>query len=104
MKKRAKLKTAPVAVGSVLEEAPALAPAVDVSGSEPMVRTQIYLSRAEHRFLQAEAARRGEPMAAVIRGLVDEKMAVPEEAWTNNSLLEPPADPSFLGPEDGAIN
>lgn len=69
-----------------------------------MVRTQIYLSTAEHRFLQAEAARRGVPMAAVIRSFIDEKMSLPEEVWTQNPLLAPPADASFEGPEDGVIN
>ncbi|MCX8155751.1 MAG: hypothetical protein N3J91_04765 [Verrucomicrobiae bacterium] len=70
----------------------------------PMIRTQIYLSASEHRFLQAEAARRGVPMAAVIRSLIDERMNLPEEAWSKNPLLAPPADASFVGPEDGVIN
>ncbi len=69
-----------------------------------MIRTQIYLSVSEHRFLQAEAARRGVPMAAVIRSYIDEKMNLPEEAWTQNPLLAPPADSTFVGPEDGVIN
>jgi hypothetical protein len=71
---------------------------------EAMVRTQIYLSREEHRFVQSEAARRGQPMAAVIRSFIDERMEIPDEAWENNPLLDPPADPDFIGPEDGAIN
>ncbi len=70
----------------------------------PMLRTQIYLSRLEHDFIQTEAARQGQPMAAVIRAFIDEKMDVPDSAWTNNPLLAPPADPDFVGPEDGAIN
>lgn len=70
----------------------------------PMHRTQIYLSRPEHEFVQIEAVRQGQPMAAVIRAFIDEKMSVPESAWTNNPLLSPPADPDFVGPEDGAIN
>jgi hypothetical protein len=70
----------------------------------PMIRTQIYLSKPEHEFVLNEAARRGQPMAAVIRGLIDEKMDIPDSAWTNNPLLSPPADPGFVGPEDGAIN
>lgn len=69
-----------------------------------MIRTQIYLSRTEHEFVQGEAARRGQPMAAVIRGFIDEKMDIPEDVWTKNPLLDPPADPDFMGPEDGAIN
>lgn len=69
-----------------------------------MVRTQIYLSRAEHEFVQTEATRQGVPMAAVIRSLIDAKMALPDEAWENNPMLTPPADPDFVGPEDGVIN
>jgi hypothetical protein len=70
----------------------------------PMLRTQIYLSKPEHDFIQTEAARQGQPMAAVIRSFIDEKMDVPENTWTNNPLLAPPADPDFVGPEDGPIN
>lgn len=70
-----------------------------------MVRTQIYLTRPEHEFLQGESARKGKPMAAVIRELIDEKMALPEEVWTRNPLLEPtPYDPGFEGREDGSLN
>ena len=36
-----------------------------------MVRTQVYLTRAEHDFLQSEAARRNEPMSAVLRSIID---------------------------------
>jgi hypothetical protein len=70
----------------------------------PMVRTQIYLSKPEHEFVQNEADRLGRPMAAVIRAFIDEKMEIPDSAWTNNPLLAPPADASFTGPEDGVIN
>lgn len=70
----------------------------------PMVRTQIYLSRLEHDFLSTESTRRGIPMAAVIRALIDERMTRPADAWANNSLLASPADPDFVGPEDGIIN
>ena len=70
-----------------------------------MVRTQIYLSRVETEFLRSEAQRRGQPMAAVIRSFIDEKMEIPEDAWEENPLLRPPApDPSWQGHEDGAIN
>ena len=70
-----------------------------------MVRTQIYLSRREHEFVQAESARRGEPMAAIIRQFIDEKMAIPEDVWTNNPMLQVPAeDPGWQGPEDGVLN
>jgi len=72
---------------------------------ETLVRTQIYLTRAEHQFLLQEAARRGEPMAAVIRGYIDEKMKLPESAWSDNPMLAPtPGDPDLQLPEDAAIN
>jgi len=71
----------------------------------PMVRTQIYLNREEYDFVQAEARRRNEPMAAVIRNFIDEKMEIPEDAWTNNPMLRPwPHDPDWKGREDGGIN
>lgn len=70
-----------------------------------MVRTQIYLSREEHEFVQREASQRDQPMAAVIRGFIDEKMKLPEEAWTNNPMFKPwPHDPDWKGREDGAMN
>ncbi len=76
-----------------------------VGGSETMVRMQIYLTRAEHEYLQTESARRQEPMAAVIRSLIDDRMALPEDAWTNNPLLEPaPHDPNWVGHEDASVN
>ena len=31
-------------------------------------------------------------------------MNIPDAAWSNNSLLAPPADKQFAGPEDGVIN
>ncbi len=44
-------------------------------------------------------------MAAVIRDYIDEKMELPEEAWTNNPMLRAvPPDPTFEGHEDGALN
>jgi hypothetical protein len=71
----------------------------------PMVRTQIYLNREEYDFVQAEARRCNEPMAAVIRNFIDEKMEIPEDAWTNNPMLRPwPHDPDWKGNEDGGIN
>ena len=70
-----------------------------------MVRTQIYLTRAEHDFLQSEATRRNQPMSAVLRGIIDEKMTIPEDAWTNNPLLQPtPYDPEYEGHEDSSLN
>ena len=71
----------------------------------PMIRTQIYLNKGEYDFVQREASRRDEPMAAVIRGFIDEKMEIPEDAWTNNPMLRPwPHDPDWKGHEDGGIN
>jgi hypothetical protein len=71
----------------------------------PMVRTQIYLNREEYDFVQTEARRRNEPMAAVIRNFIDEKMEIPEDAWTNNPMLRPwPHDPDWKSPEDAGIN
>jgi hypothetical protein len=73
--------------------------------SEPMIRTQIYLNKSEYDFVQTEARRRDEPMAAVIREFIDEKMEIPEDAWTNNPMLRPwPHDPDWKGQEDGGIN
>ena len=73
--------------------------------AEPMVRTQIYLSKHEYDFVQREASRRDEPMAAVIREFIDQKMEIPEDAWTNNPMLRPtPPDSEGEGHDDGAIN
>ncbi len=70
-----------------------------------MVRTQIYLSRAEQEFVQREAARRNVPMAAVIRQFIDERMEAPDNAWTNNPMLAPSTeDPEWVGHQDAAIN
>ena len=70
-----------------------------------MVRTQIYLTRAEHDFLQTEASKRSEPMSAVIRGIIDERMKIPDDAWTDNPLLKPaPKIKSWKGRRDGSIN
>lgn len=71
----------------------------------PMVRTQIYLNREEYDFVQTEARRRNEPMAAVIRNFIDDKMEIPEDAWTNNPMLRPwPHDPDWKSHEDAGIN
>lgn len=73
--------------------------------AEAMIRTQVYLTRSEHSFLQSEALRRNEPMAAVLRSFIDEKMRIPDEAWTKNPLLEPTVnDPEYSGRKDGSIN
>ena len=93
----------PPAIGKVAElhEGPAAAPA----GTGAMIRTQIYLSRPEYDFVQAEAALRKEPMAAVIRSYIDAKMQLPDEAWVDNPMLKPtPRDPKLDLPEDAAIN
>lgn len=77
----------------------------DATEEAPMIRTQIYLNKNEHEFVRREAARRGEPMAAVIRRFIDEKMEIPEDAWINNPMLQPtPHDPNWKGREDGGIN
>jgi len=76
----------------------------EVQGA-PMVRTQIYLNREEYDFVQTEARRRNEPMAAVIRNFIDEKMEIPEDVWTNNPMLRPwPHDPDWKSHEDAGIN
>jgi hypothetical protein len=76
-----------------------------VNGDAAMVRTQIYLTRSEHEFVTAEALRRGEPMAAVIRGYIDDKMRLPDAAWESNPMLDAtPHDPDLALPEDAAIN
>lgn len=93
----------PSASHETLRDLPASVGSSD--GAAPMIRTQIYLTRAEHGFVAAEAARRGEPMAAVIRGYIDDKMRLPDAAWTSNPMLEPtPSDPDLQLPEDAAIN
>ncbi len=92
---------------------PVEAPARVVKDAQPsltdskdaMVRTQIYLSRAEHAFLQAETARSGTPMAAIIRSFIDEKMEIPSDVWTNNPMLRStPVDPDFETAPDAALN
>jgi hypothetical protein len=102
MKPRRKVKY-PVHKGSPVELKEA-APA-GKANEATMIRTQIYLSKDEHDFVQREASRRDEPMAAVIRGFIDEKMEIPEDAWTNNPMLRPaPRDAGGRSPADMAIN
>ena len=102
MKKPLKYSSAPKPP-DVLRDLPALSRGLNESVG--MVRTQIYLTRTEHGFIEAEAARRGETMAAVIRGCIDDKMRVPDTAWAANPMLEPtPADAGLELPEDAAIN
>jgi len=95
-------KPSPPAILQEVADPMALAPGADM---EAMVRTQIYLTRAEHEFLLRESSRREIPMAAVIREFIDEKMRLPESAWADNPMLAPtPRDPSLQLPEDAAIN
>ncbi|HEY5298253.1 MAG TPA: hypothetical protein VIK59_10025 [Verrucomicrobiae bacterium] len=102
MKKQKPFKYPPLK-SSVMEMKEA-AVAYEVEES-PMIRTQIYLNKHEYDFVQREASRRDEPMAAVIRNFIDEKMELPDEAWTNNPMFKPwPADPDNDSPEDAAIN
>jgi hypothetical protein len=102
MKKPLKYSSAPKPP-DVLRDLPALTRGLNESVG--MVRTQIYLTRTEHGFIEAEAARRGETMAAVIRGCIDDKMQVPDTAWAANPMLEPtPSDAGLELPEDAAIN
>lgn len=76
-----------------------------VAEPETMLRTQIYLSRAEHDFVEQEASRRDLPMAAVIREFIDEKMEIPDDIWMNNPMLQATVhDPQWEGREDGALN
>ena len=74
--------------------------------AQPMVRTQIYLSGRQQEFLQRQARREGETMAGMIRRFIDEKMQVPADAWSVNTLLDlPPEDPAAADlPEDGSTN
>ncbi len=75
------------------------------ASDDTMIRTQIYLTRAEHEYLLSEADRRKEPMAAVVRELIDQKMRIPDDAWTKNPMLEESPDlAGWKGHEDGAIN
>jgi hypothetical protein len=105
VKKKTTYSSSKPAVAAVLNDAVAAAAVVAPEPAPPMVRTQIYLTKREYDYLQAESARRGEPMAAIIRSFIDEKMEIPAEAWENNPLLAPPADdPDWQGHEDGAIN
>jgi hypothetical protein len=102
MKKPLKYSSAPKPP-DVLRDLPALTRGLNESVG--MVRTQIYLTRTEHGFIKAEAARRGETMAAVIRGCIDDKMRVPDTAWAANPMLEPtPSEAGLELPEDAAIN
>jgi hypothetical protein len=98
-------RSKPAASGKDSELKDAVAPYVVPAPESSMIRTQIYLTPAEYHFLQAESQRRKEPMAAVIRSIVDDKMELPDDAWTNNPMLRPtPKDPTFDLPEDAAIN
>lgn len=100
MKRQKKMKY-PAFKGSTMELKETAVEATEA----PMIRTQIYLNKNEYDFVQREASRQDKPMAAVIRGFIDEKMEIPEDAWTNNPMLKPtPHDPDGKGHEDGGIN
>jgi hypothetical protein len=102
MKKQKAIKYPPLKSSSLELKEAAVAYEVEEA---PMIRTQIYLNKNEYDFVQREASRLDEPMAAVIRNFIDEKMKLPDEAWTNNPMFKPwPADPDNDSPEDAAIN
>jgi hypothetical protein len=102
MKKQKTIKYPPLKSSSLELKEAAVAYEVEAA---PMIRTQIYLNKNEYDFVQREASRLDEPMAAVIRQFIDEKMELPDEAWTNNPMFKPwPADPDNDSPEDAAIN
>jgi hypothetical protein len=102
MKKQKAIKYPPLKSSSIELKEAAVAYEVEAA---PMIRTQIYLNKNEYDFVQREASRRDEPMAAVIRNFIDEKMKLPDDAWTNNPMFKPwPADPDNDSPEDAAIN
>ena len=62
-------------------------------------------NKNEHDIVQREASHQDGPTAAVIRSFIEEKREIPEDAWTNNPMLEPtPHDPNWKGHEDGGIN
>lgn len=86
--------------GCVLRDAPYVA---EKPAEKAMIRTQIYLSRSQHEFVQAEATRRNTPMAEVIRGFIDSNMNIPEDAWATNPMLQA-GDHEAAGPEDGSLN
>ena len=101
MKTRRRQADQTVAAAAELNDANAQ----DVTVPAPMIRTQIYLSQVEYDFLQAEGKRRSQPMAAVLRSYIDEKMRVPEAVWENNPLLQPPVgDPDYESRGDGVVN
>lgn len=89
-----------------LSEPMALRDRAEVYKADPvMVRTQVYLTKAEHDFLTREGERTGKGLSGVLRGIIDEKMTIPEEAWKNNPMLEPtPDDPEWEGQEDASLN
>jgi len=70
-----------------------------------MVRTQIYLTKAEHDFLSREGERTGNGLSGVLRSIIEEKMSIPEDAWTKNPMLEPTVEDEVCDlPEDASLN
>jgi hypothetical protein len=44
-------------------------------------------------------------MSAVLRAIIEERMTIPEDVWTNNPMLQPTPDtPAWEGPEDASLN
>src|SRR5688572_11561298 len=101
IRKPAKETPAPYTIPSSAME---LKDALVIPPPEPeLLRTQVYLTREEHQFLQTEANRLDTSMASVLRDIIDERMRVPEKGWNSNPLLaEPVKDSTFEGHEDGA--
>ncbi len=105
MKTKNKMARPATASASASEMHDAMVPYGCETATAKMVRTQIYLEPTEHDFVRREACRRAEPMAAVIRAYIREKMTLPEDAWQRNPLLEPTVeDPTAPKCEDGSIN
>jgi hypothetical protein len=75
-----------------------------VGSMEGMVRTQIYLTQAEHVFLQKEAKNKGITMAAFLRQMIDDKMEIREDIWLDNPLLSTPVEEDASAPEDASIH
>jgi hypothetical protein len=65
------------------------------------IRTQIYLTRNEHIFLRREAEQKRTSIAAVIRGLIDEKMPSQQD-FEDNPLFSIGEDNFRMSRERGA--
>ena len=58
------------------------------SVQEELVRTQVYLSVEQRDFLRDEGQKRGVSMAAVLRGIINERMKPSVVHWEGNPLLD----------------